>query len=205
MGFPFIVFTRRWPGAGTAHREEHAMTHDKIKAAARQRMAASGEPYTLARREDITQHSAAGSTSAVGPEDIRAAAEVHQELGSAYNDAVVASFIDKVDREVAARVEARLAGMRRSKPAKQRRPRRLLQHRVVRDAVAASAGALAVAGAIGLHGLTSPAPQSSAPVHAARVAPTTWLVRPASPGIGRAVLVTVVGPPPPPAVAHRSK
>jgi len=49
------------------------------------------------------------STSPVSPEDIRAAAEVHQELGPEYSDAVVASFIDKVEREVAARVEARLA------------------------------------------------------------------------------------------------
>jgi hypothetical protein len=175
------------------------MTHDKIKAAARQRMAASGEPYALARREDITQHSAAGSTSAVGPEDIRAAAEVHHELGPVYSEAVVASFIDKVDREVAARVEARLAGMRQPKPAK----RGLLQRRVVRDAVAASAGALALAGAIGLHGLASAAPQSSAPVHAgaapaAQVPPTTWLLRPTTPnGLGRSsVRVTEVGPPP---------
>jgi hypothetical protein len=49
------------------------------------------------------------STSPVSPEDIRAAAEVHKELGPEYSDAVVAAFIDKVDREVAARVEARLA------------------------------------------------------------------------------------------------
>jgi hypothetical protein len=49
------------------------------------------------------------STSPVGPEDIRAAAEVHSELGPEYSDAVVASFLDKVEAEVAARVEARLA------------------------------------------------------------------------------------------------
>jgi len=186
------------------------MTHDKIKAAARQRMAASGEPYTLARREDITRHSASGSTSAIGPEDVRAAAEAHQELGSGYSDAVVASFIDKVDREVAARVEARLAGMRRPKPAKQRGRRRLLQRRVVRDAVAASAGALAVAGAFGLHGLTTGgAPQSSAPVHAG-VAPaaqfrqTTLIVRQASPNgaVQPRIWVTVVGPPKAPGAAR---
>ncbi len=52
------------------------------------------------------------STSPVDPEDIRAAAEVHQELGPEYNDAVVAAFLDKVDRAVAARVEARLAETR---------------------------------------------------------------------------------------------
>jgi hypothetical protein len=49
------------------------------------------------------------STSPLGPEDIRAAAEVHRELGPEYDDAVVAAFIDRVDREVAARVQARLA------------------------------------------------------------------------------------------------
>jgi len=187
------------------------MTHDKIKAAARQRMAASGEPYTLARREDITLHSSSGSTSAIGPEDVRAAAEVHQELGSVYSDAVVASFVDKVDREVAARVEARLAGMRRPKPAKQRRPRRLLRRRIVRDAVAASAGALAVAGAMGLHGLASPAPNSGAPVRAGVVpatqaAPTTWILRERPAGAGRTLVwVTVAGPPVAPgAPRHRS-
>jgi hypothetical protein len=179
------------------------MTHDKIKAAARKRMAASGEPYTLARRGDITRHSGSGSTSAIGPEDVRAAAEVHQELGSVYSDAVVASFIDKVDREVAARVEARLAGMRRPKPAKQRGPRRLLRRRIVRDAVAASAGALAVAGAMGLHGLASSVPHSGVPVHAGvvpatQVAPTTWILRARTDGSGRTLVwaVTVAGPPP---------
>jgi hypothetical protein len=54
------------------------------------------------------------STSPVSPEDIRAAAEVQQELGPEYNDAVVASFVDKVEREVAARVEARLAASSRA-------------------------------------------------------------------------------------------
>lgn len=57
------------------------------------------------------------STSPLSPEDIRAAAEAHRELGPEYSDAVVASFIDKVDREIAARVDARLAGPRRPQPA----------------------------------------------------------------------------------------
>jgi len=56
------------------------------------------------------------STSPLSPDDIRAAAEVHQELGPEYNDAVVASFLEKVDREIAARVEARLAGVARAEP-----------------------------------------------------------------------------------------
>jgi hypothetical protein len=147
------------------------MTHDKIKAAARRRMAASGEPYALARRADITQHSEAASTSALHPDDIRAAAEVHQELGQAYSDSVVAAFIDKVDREVAARVEARLAGLSQPKPVKRAGPRRFLQRRVIRDAVAAGTGALAVAGAVGIYGFTSTAPHSGSHPAGAIAAP----------------------------------
>jgi hypothetical protein len=52
------------------------------------------------------------STSPLSSQDIRAAAEVHGELGAEYGDAVVASFLDKVDREIAARVDARLAAER---------------------------------------------------------------------------------------------
>ena len=61
------------------------------------------------------------STSPVGPEDIRAAAEVHNELGPEYSDAVVASFVDKVEAEVAARVQARLAAQPPRQPAWYRR------------------------------------------------------------------------------------
>jgi hypothetical protein len=64
--------------------------------------------------------------SRLSPEEIRAAAEVHRELGPEYSDAVVASFLEKVDREVAARVEARLAGMPRTEPAKPGSRRMLL-------------------------------------------------------------------------------
>jgi hypothetical protein len=53
-------------------------------------------------------------TSPVSPDDIRAAAEVHEELGPEYHDAVVASFVDRVEREVDARVRARLAAMHRA-------------------------------------------------------------------------------------------
>jgi hypothetical protein len=48
-------------------------------------------------------------TSPLSPEDIRAAAGAHHELGPEYSDAVVASFLEKVDQEIAARVEQRLA------------------------------------------------------------------------------------------------
>jgi len=81
------------------------------------------------------------STSPVSPEDIRAAAEAHKELGPEYSDAVIAAFIDKVDREVAARVEARLASTARTRPARYE-GRALLKGM----AIGVCAGALTVAG-----------------------------------------------------------
>jgi hypothetical protein len=52
----------------------------------------------------------------LSPGEIRAAAEVHRELGPEYSDAVVESFLERVDkrvaerldREIAARLDARL-------------------------------------------------------------------------------------------------
>ncbi|HYK29273.1 MAG TPA: hypothetical protein VEV61_15015 [Streptosporangiaceae bacterium] len=80
------------------------------------------------------------STSPLGPEDIRAAAEVHRELPPEYSDAVVAAFIERVDRAVAARVEARLAANRPARPVKESRS---LMKGI---AIGVCAGALAVAG-----------------------------------------------------------
>jgi hypothetical protein len=136
------------------------MSHDKIKAAARRRMNATGEPYAAARRQAISEHHAAWSTSAVSPDDVHAAAEAHAELGPEYGDAVIASFIDKVDRAVAARVEARLADQAQSAPAQRaKRGQRPLARRVARDVLAASAGALvAVAAVVGFHEVASPRP-----------------------------------------------
>ena len=54
-----IVIALRWPGAGTGRRVEDTMPHDKIRAAARKRMAETGEPYTTARRAVITEGQAA--------------------------------------------------------------------------------------------------------------------------------------------------
>ncbi len=136
------------------------MSHDKIKAAARRRVAATGEPYTAARRQAISEYSADQVTSVVSAEDVRAAAQVHRELGPDYSDVVVASFIDKVDRAVAARVEARLADEARSRPAKPARwGQRSLTRRVARDVVVAGAGALVAVGAVGLHEITTPHPR----------------------------------------------
>jgi hypothetical protein len=48
------------PGQG--HRIEDTMSHDKITAAARQRMAQTGEPYAAARRAVIREHQATAGT-----------------------------------------------------------------------------------------------------------------------------------------------
>ena len=50
------------------------------------------------------------STSSFTPDELRAAAEVHEELGPDYRDAVLESFLDKVGKEIDARVDARLNG-----------------------------------------------------------------------------------------------
>ncbi|MDQ2875944.1 MAG: hypothetical protein M3Y33_14615 [Actinomycetota bacterium] len=52
------------------------------------------------------------STSSFTPDELRAAAEVHNELGPDYRDAVLESFLDKVGKEIDARVDARLNGPR---------------------------------------------------------------------------------------------
>jgi len=75
------------------------MSHDKIKAAARERMARTGEPYAAARRQVIAE--------------IRAAAAAHEDLGPEYSDAVVASFLERIEEEIDARVDARVAQARR--------------------------------------------------------------------------------------------
>lgn len=50
-------------------------------------------------------------------DEIRAAAETHHELGPDYQAAVVDSFLDKVGREIDARVDARMAAPRQAQPA----------------------------------------------------------------------------------------
>ena len=53
-------------------------------------------------------------------QEIHAAAAAHDELGPEYSDAVVASFVEKVDKEIDARVNERLAGMRQPAPPAER-------------------------------------------------------------------------------------
>ena len=49
------------------------------------------------------------SSSSLSPEEIRGAAEAHHELGPEPGDPVAESFLDRVDREIGALVDARLA------------------------------------------------------------------------------------------------
>jgi hypothetical protein len=59
----------------------------------------------------------------LSPDEIRAAAAVHHELGPEYADDVVASFLERIDQQISARIDARLgAGTRRG-------PRRELDQR----------------------------------------------------------------------------
>jgi hypothetical protein len=105
------------------------------------------------------------SMSPVSPEDIRAAAEVRTQLGPEYDDAVVAAFIAEVDRQVAARVEARLAETDRTRPAAPESRWSLVKG----IAIGMCAGALTVAG-IGL-AVSAPAHTSPSVDHTGRVAP----------------------------------
>jgi hypothetical protein len=53
----------------------------------------------------------------LSPDEIRAAAAVHDELGPEYRDAVVESFLAKIDQQVAARIDAQFDAAR---PARER-------------------------------------------------------------------------------------
>jgi hypothetical protein len=53
------------------------------------------------------------SHSGLSPDEVRAVAEVHNELGPEYRDAVVESFLEKIDQQVGDRIDARLAATRR--------------------------------------------------------------------------------------------
>ncbi|HUB38673.1 MAG TPA: hypothetical protein VMA72_07470 [Streptosporangiaceae bacterium] len=53
------------------------------------------------------------SDSPLSAQDIRATVEVHRELGPDYGDAVVESFLAKIDKHIEERVEQRLASARR--------------------------------------------------------------------------------------------
>ena len=56
-------------------------------------------------------------------DEIRAAAETHRELPPEYQNAVIESFLAKVDREIDARVDARLATHGHGRTSLRGRPR----------------------------------------------------------------------------------
>jgi hypothetical protein len=62
-------------------------------------------------------------STSLSPEEVRAAAEIHTELGPDYRDAVVESFVERVGREIDARVDSRLAAaqQRAAPPARQQK------------------------------------------------------------------------------------
>jgi hypothetical protein len=81
--------------------------------------------------------------SRLSPDEIRAAAEVHNELGPDYHDAVVQSFLDKLDDEVSARIDAQLgARPGRKAPAD---PALLERKRIQLGAMAAGSAVAALA------------------------------------------------------------
>ena len=111
------------------------MTHDKIKAAARRRMARTGESYATARRRVIAERMAEDRGRAdaarlgdpvLTADEIRAAAAAHGELGPEYSDAVVASFLERVEEEITVRVDARLAEGRQPDASAEQGTRRTL-------------------------------------------------------------------------------
>jgi len=90
-----------------AIRKEDAMSHEKLKAAARRRMARTGEPYAVARRAVIRQHEEAqDSKYASKTTRSRAFEVVAEQLGKHGQEVrrqlTSASGIDEVRRRFAA-------------------------------------------------------------------------------------------------------
>lgn len=71
-------------------------------------------PRRAVYRGDVTD-------SPLSASELRAAAETHKELPSEYRDAVLESFVDRVGREIDARVDARLA-QAAARPVAQQQP-----------------------------------------------------------------------------------
>ncbi len=80
------------------------------------------------------------SDSSLSPQEIRAAAAAHDELGPEYSDAVVASFLERVDEEIAARARARLVSIRQPEP-----PAELDDHRTLLKGVVIGLGVSGIA------------------------------------------------------------
>ena len=87
--------------------------------------------------------------SRLSPDEVRAAAEVHNELGPEYRDAVVASFLDRIDKEVGARIDAQLGSARQTQ-ARASDPALLDRKRSQLGAMAAGSVLAALASGVGV-------------------------------------------------------
>lgn len=87
--------------------------------------------------------------SRLSPDEVRAAAEVHNELGPEYRDAVVESFLDRIDKEVGARIDAQLGSARQTQ-ARAPDPSLLDRKRSQLGAMAAGSVLAALASGVGV-------------------------------------------------------
>ena len=62
----------------------------------------------------------------LSPDEVRAAAEIHRELGPDYRDAVIEAFVERVGREIDARVDSRLAAARQDAVQRDKQPKPLV-------------------------------------------------------------------------------
>jgi hypothetical protein len=90
-------------------------------------------------------------TSPFDPQEIRAAAETQKELGPEYSDAVIESFLERVDREITARLDARLGPVSREQSVQpaQSNSRRTLLTGVAIGIVVTGVPSMAVAASAG--------------------------------------------------------
>jgi hypothetical protein len=86
------------------------------------------------------------SDSPLSRQEITAAAAAHDELGPEYSEAVVASFLEKVNKEIDARVDGRLTGRRQSAPPAERDDLRTVLKGVVVGIGASGIAVFAVGG-----------------------------------------------------------
>jgi hypothetical protein len=90
--------------------------------------------------------------SPLSAREVRAAAETHQELPPEYRDAVLESFVDRVGREIDARVDARLSQAARYPPAPvPRAPRQFSVLTLALGSIALGIPVSAIAVAAGAH------------------------------------------------------
>lgn len=109
------------------------------------RASARREPGLMAPCGNAIYRAGVNSPS-LSPDEIRAAAETHRDLGPEYQSAVIESFLDRVGREIDARVDARVAAAQvPAKPANQSRERSPLALAIVSMAFGIPLSAIAVA------------------------------------------------------------